>query len=64
MVPGGADLVRNSTRWQLLGVWRLIKPVQRDPLVLTDSRSVPDSDNRDLSRDKLGDQRRRWLCVC
>ena len=52
MVPGGADLVKSATRWQILGVWRPTKPVQRDPLVLTDSRSVPDSDFRDLPRDK------------
>jgi hypothetical protein len=37
-------------RWQILGLWRPTKPVQRDPLVLADARSVPDSDFRDLDR--------------
>lgn len=54
LVPGGAHLVKNATRWQFLGAWRLTKPVQRGPLIFTDSRSIPDSDLRDLSRDKLG----------
>jgi hypothetical protein len=47
-----AQLIDNATRWQLLGIWRPIKPVKRDPLVLTDSRSIPDSDYKDLPRDK------------
>lgn len=43
---------RVSTRGQILGVWRPTKPVQRDPLVLTDSHFVPDCGYADLSRDR------------
>ena len=51
LVPGGSRLVENASRWQILGIWRPTKPVQRDPLVLADSRTIPDSDYRDLRRD-------------
>jgi hypothetical protein len=47
-----ASLIANTPRWQVLGIWKPLKPVQRDPLVLIDSRSVPDSDYCDLLRDK------------
>jgi hypothetical protein len=45
-------LIRNAPRWQVLGIWKPLKTVERDPLVLIDSRSVPDSDYCDLVRDK------------
>jgi len=61
MAPqGAAELIKNSTRWQLLGVWKPIKVVQRDPLTLTDARSVPDSDYRDLSREKAWPGMNLW----
>lgn len=31
-------------RWQILNVWRPLKTIQRDPLAIADSRSIPDSD--------------------
>jgi hypothetical protein len=49
MVPGGTNLIQNSSRWQILGVWTPTKFVSRDPLALTDSRSVPQSDYLNLS---------------
>ena len=51
-VPGAADLIKSSTRWQVLGVWKPLKLVKRDPLIFADWRSVPDSDYLDLCRDK------------
>lgn len=32
----------------MIGIWKHLKTVQRDPLILTDSQSVPDADFRDL----------------
>jgi hypothetical protein len=62
MVPGGTDLIQNSTRWQILGVWTPTKLVNRDPLALMDSRSIPESDYLDLSRDKTA-RGRSGLCL-
>lgn len=50
--PGNTDLIKNSSRWQILGIWTPLKVVQRDPLCLADARTVPDSDLFDLSREK------------
>jgi hypothetical protein len=36
----------------MLGIWKPIKTVQRDPLILTDSQSVPDSDFWDICMDE------------
>lgn len=54
VIPGAVDWMNSgkAKRWQVLGIWRPIKTVSRDPLVLTDSRSVPAGDYRDLSREK------------
>jgi hypothetical protein len=52
LIPGGQDLAAKCSRWMLLGIWRPTKHVQRDPLVLADARTVPDSDFVDLVRDK------------
>lgn len=41
-------MISAASRWQILGVWRPIKDVHRDPFAFTDSRSIPDSDYRDL----------------
>jgi hypothetical protein len=46
------EMVENASRWQVLGIWKPLKTVERDPLVLTDSRSIPDNDFCDLHRDK------------
>jgi hypothetical protein len=59
MVPGATELIQNSTRWQLLGIWTPTKPVERDPLVLTDTRSVSDSEFLDVSRDNTVPER-KW----
>jgi hypothetical protein len=61
MVPGGADLVENAARWQILGIWRPTKIVRRDPLAVSDSRSIPDSDYRDLSRDRTWGPERNYV---
>lgn len=55
-----AQLIDNAARWQLLNIWKPIKLVQRDALILTDSRSVPDSDYKDLVRDKTAPDR-KWV---
>ena len=47
-----SEMIKNATRWQVLGIWKPLTTVERDPLVLIDSRSVPDSDYCDLVRDK------------
>jgi hypothetical protein len=52
VVPGAAELIKASSRWQILGVWKPTKLVQRDPIVFADWRTVPDSDYLDLVRDK------------
>lgn len=33
-----------QTRYQIINVWRPIKPIARDPLAVADANSVPDSD--------------------
>ena len=33
-----------TTRYQIINVWRPIKPIFKDPLAVADARSVPDSD--------------------
>lgn len=38
------DLIRAHKRWQIINVWRPIRPVQRDPFAVADARSVPDDD--------------------
>jgi hypothetical protein len=51
--PEAAALITPSTpRWQILGLWRPLKIVQRDPFTLIDARTVPESDYVDLKRDK------------
>ena len=52
MMPEAANLIKNASRWQILGVWSPTKIVKRDPFVLADARTVPDSDLLDLPRDK------------
>ncbi|KAH8756225.1 CmcJ catalyzes late reaction in the cephamycin biosynthetic pathway [Diaporthe sp. PMI_573] len=38
------ELIRSHKRWQIINVWRPIRPVQRDPFAVADARSVPDDD--------------------
>lgn len=38
------ELLRTHPRWQIINAWRPIREVQRDPLAVTDARSVPDED--------------------
>ena len=67
-VPGAAEMISTASRWQILGIWKPVKPVRRDPFAFTDSRSVPDSDYRDLVTPKYtvsllkfgGDREHRW----
>ena len=33
-----------TTRYQIINVWRPIKPIYKDPLAVADAHSVPDSD--------------------
>lgn len=37
-------LLRSHARWQIINAWRPIREVRRDPLAVTDARSVPDGD--------------------
>jgi hypothetical protein len=46
------EMIEASSRGQVLGIWKPLKPVGRDPLVLIDSRSEPDGDYCDLSLHK------------
>jgi len=50
-VPGGAELIAASSRWAILGVWRPTKKVERDPLAISDFRSVPEDDYVNLKRE-------------
>ncbi len=61
LIPGGGELIDKATRWQLLGIWRPLKTIKRDPLVLSDSRSVPATDYRDLPRDKSKPADWKWV---
>lgn len=38
------ELLRTHPRWQIINAWRPIREVRRDPLAVTDARSVPDED--------------------
>jgi len=51
-VPSGEDLIKSSTSFQLLNIWRPLKTIHRDPLVLSETTSVPNSDYVELKRDK------------
>ena len=56
MVPQASSLIHSHSRWQVLGVWRPLKTITRDPLILADARSVPTADYRELSRQKTTGQ--------
>lgn len=48
--PELKDRVHSASRWQVLGIWRPIELVKRDPLVIADSRTVSDNDFLTLTR--------------
>ena len=52
MAPGADELLKNASRFQVLGAWKPTKVIQRDPLVFADWRTVPESDYLDIVRDK------------
>jgi hypothetical protein len=60
--PEVKEWIESGDRWQVLGIWRPLKTVARDPLVLTDSRSVPATDYRDLSREKVLGGKKLYIC--
>jgi hypothetical protein len=68
LIPGSVEMISTASRWQILGIWKPIKPVHRDPLAFTDSQSVPDSDYRDVVGPKNtasllkfgGEREHRW----
>lgn len=46
----------SSSRWQIINAWRPLKTIQKDPLAVTDSTTVPESDLVPLKRLYPGDQ--------
>ena len=44
LTPEAAAMIRASSRWQILGIWKPVKNIQRDPLIFADWRSIPSSD--------------------
>ena len=52
ILPEAAELLKNSSRFQVLGVWKPTKIVRRDPLAFGDWRTVPDSDYVNVIREK------------
>lgn len=52
MGPEAVEMLKNASRYQLLNVWRPLKPIQRDPLTFMDWKSATNSDYHDISREK------------
>ena len=63
MMPEAAALIKICSRWQILGIWSPTKIVQRDPFVLADARTVPDSDLLDLPRDMTWGPERKLVAT-
>jgi len=50
LLPHDVAAEVTSHRWQIINAWRPLKTIQKDPLAVADSTTVPDSDLLPLKR--------------
>jgi len=52
--PDLARYIASGKRWQIIGVWRPLKTVHKNPLALCDARTVDEADFEKVERDFRG----------